>query len=303
MFGKSTAAAKLSQQNRMEDVRRVSERQPFVRRFAKNRVGVVSVVGILFLVIVATLGPALYPVDPNAQDLLERNAAPSPDHLLGTDDLGRDLLSRMISGTGITLLAPAIAVAIGMALGVPTGLVAGYFEGGFDWIVSRLADALFAIPTILLAMTIVAIRGPSTLVVMMGVGLLMAPRIFRVVRADTISVKTKPYFEAAVTVGVSPFRIIAKHLVPNISSSLIVQGTVLLGLGVLVEAALSFFGMGVQPPGSSWGVLLRRSFDNLSSAPFQSIPPGIAITCLVLAFQTIGDALRNSIGRDRSQSA
>lgn len=270
----------------------------FIERFSKQRGAVVALIGLILLGLIALIGPSMYSVDPTAQSLLERNTPPSVAHPFGTDDLGRDIFSRMISGSFITLSAPFVAVTLGMLIGVPTALIAGYFEGWVDWFATRFADALFAIPSIMLAMAIVAVIGPSTFVVMIGVGVLMAPRIFRVARAEVLYLKRASFVDASRTIGSGPFRILFSSILPNIMPTLIVQGTVLLGLGVLVEAALSFFGLGVQPPDASWGVLLRRSFDNLNVALFQSIPPGVAITLLVLAFQTIGDGLRSSIGRE-----
>lgn len=270
----------------------------FAKRLVKQKLAMISLGILVFLILVAIFSDLLVPYDPTEQSLLDKNLPPHNAHIFGTDDLGRDVLSRMIDGTAITLLAPVIAVAVGLLLGVPTGLAAGYFGGWVDWLGSRVADALFAIPGIILAMAIVAVRGQSTVNAMIAVGILFAPRFFRVLRGETMAVRTSMYVDAARTIGASPGRIIRSHIVPNIAPTLIVQCTLLLGYGVLVEAGLSFFGIGVQPPEASWGVVLRRSFESINELPFQSLPPGLAITILILALQFLGDGMRDSLGKE-----
>ena len=270
----------------------------FFSRLLREKLAMTSLIVLVLLLLVAIFANVLMPYDPTDQDLTARNLPPHNAHILGTDDLGRDQLSRMIIGTRITLMAPFIAVGVGVVIGVPLGLLAGYFSGWFDWLTSRVADALFAIPGIILAMAVVAVRGPSTVNAMIAVGILFAPRLFRVMRGETMAVKTSMFVDAARTIGVGPVRVIRTHIVPNVAGSLIVQCTVLLGFGVLVEAALSFFGIGVQPPDASWGVVLRRTFENIHELPFQSLGPGIAITVLILAFQFLGDGMRDSLGKE-----
>ncbi|GAB3305591.1 ABC transporter permease subunit [Epidermidibacterium keratini] len=270
----------------------------FWRRLVRQKLAMISLAFLMLLVLVAIFADLIVPYDPYAQDLLARNLPAHDGHLMGTDDLGRDIFSRMIDGTGITLLAPVIAVAVGLVLGVPLGLIAGYFGGWFDWLTSRVADALFALPGIILAMAVVAIRGQSTVNVMIAVGILFAPRFFRVMRGEAMAVRTAMFVDAAKTIGTSPLRIIRSHILPNVAPSLIVQCTILLGYGVLVEAALSFFGIGVQPPDASWGVVLRRTFDAINDVPFQSLGPGLAITLLILATQFLGDGMRDSLGKE-----
>lgn len=270
----------------------------FVRRLLRQKLAVLSLVVLASLVVVALFSDLLAPHDPRQQDLTARNLPPHADHLLGTDDLGRDVLSRLIDGTGITLLAPVIAVLVGVAIGLPIGLIAGYVGGWFDWLSSRAADALFAVPGLILAMAVVAVRGPSTVNAMITVGILFAPRIFRVIRAETMAIASSRFVDASIVAGASRMRIIRSHVLPNIAPSLIVQCTVLLGIGVLIEAGLSFFGIGVQPPDASWGVVLRRSFDAINEQPVLSVPPGAAITILILSLQYLGDGMRDSLGKE-----
>lgn len=270
----------------------------FVKRLVQQKLAMFSLAVLVFFILVAIFADLLMPYEPTDQSLLDKNLPPHNAHPFGTDDLGRDVLSRMIDGTAITLLAPVIAVVVGLTIGVPFGLLAGYFGGWIDWMSSRVADALFAIPGIILAMAIVAVRGQSTVNAMIAVGILFAPRFFRVLRSETMSVRTSMYVDAAKTIGASPLRIIRTHILPNVAPSLIVQCTVLLGYGVLVEAGLSFFGIGVQPPDASWGVVLRRSFESINELPFQSLPPGLAITILILALQFLGDGMRDSLGKE-----
>ncbi|WP_153502706.1 ABC transporter permease [Cumulibacter manganitolerans] len=270
----------------------------FVRRLVRQKLAMLSLAVLVFFILVAIFSDLLMPYDPTDQSLLDKNLPPHNAHPFGTDDLGRDVLSRMIDGTAITLLAPVIAVVVGLVIGVPFGLLAGYFGGWIDWLSSRVADALFAIPGIILAMAIVAVRGQSTVNAMIAVGILFAPRFFRVLRGETMAVRTSMYVDAAKTIGASPLRVIRTHILPNVAPSLIVQCTVMLGYGVLVEAGLSFFGIGVQPPEASWGVVLRRSFESINELPFQSLPPGLAITVLILALQFLGDGMRDSLGKE-----
>jgi len=283
---------------RLKGSRTGSPMRRFFRRLMQQKIAVASSTVLLIILLIAIFADQLMPYDPAAQSLLLRNKPPSGSNLLGTDELGRDLLSRLIAGTRVTLAAPFIAVFVGAVIGVPLGLLAGYFGRWFDWLTSRVADALFAIPGIILAMAVVGVRGPSTINTMTAVGVLFAPRLFRVMRGETMALKSAMFVEAARTTGVAPIRVIRTHIVPNVAGTLIVQCTVLLGFGVLIEAGLSFLGIGVQPPEASWGVLLRSTFANVNVMPYQSLAPGLAITILILAFQFFGDGMRDSLGKE-----
>lgn len=270
----------------------------FFRRLMRKPGALASIFILSVILFLALFGEAIAPYDFSKQDYTAINQGSSAAHWLGTDDLGRDILSRLMSGARVTLFAPIVAVFVGAAVGIPIGLLAGYFGRWFDWLTARMADALFAIPGILLAMAVIAARGPSTWNAMLAIGLLFAPRLFRVVRSEVVSLKVAVFVEAAVTIGAGNFKIIRSHIVPNMMGTLIVQCTLLLAYGVLAEAALSFFGLSVQPPGASWGVVLRRSFDSISHSPIEMLWPGICIMALIWSFQTLGDAMRDSLGKE-----
>ena len=276
-----------------------SRLQHFVRRYRGEPLAVASTVIFLLLALIAVFAPLLAPYDPNDTDLIAKFTPPLTDgHLLGTDDLGRDAFSRLLYGSRITLVAPFIAVGVGLMLGLPTGLVAGFRGGWLDVLFSRTSDAVMALPGLILAIAFIAARGPGTTNAMIAVGMGFAPRIFRIVRGATLTVRGETYIEASRSSGASTTRLIGSHVFPNILPPLIVQASVLLGFAVLTEAGLSFLGIGVQPPQASWGVLLRRGFDHLQRASWLSWPPGLMIMILTLCFQFIGDGLRDSLGRE-----
>lgn len=271
----------------------------FLRRYRHERLAVAATVLLALIAIAAIAAPALATHDPNDTDLLAKLAAPGDDgHLLGTDDLGRDAFSRLAYGTRVTLMAPFIAVGVALLLGLPTGLLAGFRGGIVDAVLGRIADALLALPGLVLAIAVVAARGPGTVNAMTAVGIAFAPRVFRVVRGATLGVRAETFIEASRAAGASSTRLISTHVLPNILPPLIVQISVMLGFAVLTEAGLSFLGIGVQPPDASWGVLLRRGFDHLQAAPHLSFPPGLMIMVLTLCFQFIGDGLRDSLGKE-----
>lgn len=268
----------------------------FGRRFLAHPTAVAGLIFLMLLGLVALLAPHLMPYDPRTQVLAERNLWISRQYWLGTDAFGRDVLSRLISGSRPTILAPLIAVGIAALIGVPTGLVAGFVGGWIDWVLSRIAEAVMSLPSIALAIALVSVLEPSLTNAMTAVGIIFAPRLFRVVRAATISVREETYVEASTAVGCSTWRTLGVHVLPNIISPLLVQLSLLLGLAILAEASLSFLGLGVQPPDASWGSMLRNAFENNYRAPLQVIPPGVAIMLSVLAFNLVGDGLRDAVG-------
>lgn len=283
--------------------RRVAVETPwarFSRRFRRQRVGMVALLFLLVLSALAVLAPAITPDDPNVQSLRERLQDPNAAHWLGTDDLGRDVLSRMLVAARVSLLAAIEATAVSVVLGVPLGLLAGYLLGWTDSILSRVADVVMAVPGLLFAMAIVAILGRDIENAMIAIGIVNSPRFFRVVRGSTMVVREQPYILAAVSTGGSAPWILRNHVLPNVLSPLVVQISLSMGFAILFEAALSFLGLGVQPPDASWGTMLGRSTQYMEQAPFLVIFPGLAIMLTVLAFNVLGDAVNDALGRSGS---
>ncbi len=257
--------------------------------------------GLAFLVFaaaVAVLAPFLAPDDPQATDLANTLAAPGGDHLLGTDALGRDVLSRLMHATRVSLVAAFLAVGVGIVLGVPPGLVAGYVGGAIDNLVMRVTDAVMSFPPLILAIAIVGVLGPNLTNAMIAVGVIFAPRFLRLVRSTVLGVREETYIEAARSVGVSTRRIIIRHVMPNALAPLVVQISLSAGLAMIAEASLSFLGLGIQPPEASWGSMLGDAFRYISRSPTLIVVPGVAIAATVLAFNVVGDGLRDSFGRE-----
>jgi peptide/nickel transport system permease protein len=253
-----------------------------------------STLGLLvLLVLVAVFAPWLEPYDPLAQDLMNRLAGPSASHWLGTDEAGRDVLSRLLAGTQVSLGAALLAVTVAVVLGVPTGLIAGYLGRGVDMVVSRIADAFLAIPGLVLAIAIAAALGPSLTNAMIAVGVVYAPGFFRVARATTMTVRDSTYVQAAVTTGCSTSRVLGRHILPNVAPALLVKTFLTFGYAILAEAGLSYLGLGVQPPEASLGAMLRRAIRYLDQAPALVILPGIVIVLAVLAVNAMGDRVRD----------
>lgn len=270
----------------------------FARRFAQERSGVVASCFLALVVVCAFAAPLLAPYDPDAQSLQNRLQAMSWEHPFGTDDLGRDVLSRLLFASRVSLIAALQATAIGVALGVPVGLIAGYTQGIVDTIASRVADAVMAIPALLLALAIVGILEPNLTSAMIAIGVVYAPRLFRITRAAAISIREETFVEAARSVGSGTGRIITGHILPNILSPLVVQISLSMGFAILFEASISFLGLGVQPPDASWGSMLGRSTRFFAESPHLVVVPGIAILLTVLSFNVIGDGIRDSLGKE-----
>lgn len=272
----------------------------FARRVLASKVNLVCLTYLGILVVVAVLAPLIAPHAPQTQDLTKTFARPiSPDHILGTDQLGRDTLSRLVYAARVSLIAPLIAVGVGLGVGVPLGLLAGYIGGAFDWLISRVADALIALPALVLALALIGVLGPSLVNAMIAVGIAYSPRLFRVVRGATLAVREETYIEASRVVGCSTIRTVFLHVLPNVRSPLLVQLTLMMGLSLLAEASLSFLGLGVQPPDASWGSMLRTAFENNFAGPWLAWFPGLAIVVTVLSFNLLGDGIQDAIGRQR----
>ncbi|WP_166741601.1 ABC transporter permease [Cumulibacter soli] len=276
-----------------------SERFRTIHRFVRQRLAFASLCVLVVMVLLALLAPVIAPYPPAQNSLQDALQGPSGAHWLGTDDLGRDMFSRVLYGMRTSLLAAAQATALSVVLGAPLGIIAGYLGGKWDAVLSRIADALMTFPGLLLAVVIVGIRGPGLTNAMLAIGIVYAPRLFRVARASAASIKPETYIRAAETLGCSKTRIVMRHLVPNALSPIVVQISLAMGTALLVEASLSFLGLGVQPPDASLGSLLGRAVPYVSQIPVAVIVSGSLIAIAVLAFNLVGDGIRDSIGRER----
>lgn len=263
----------------------------FIHRYPLGAIG-----GFLILVLVAlaVFAPLIATHDQYALSGLERLQAPSSEHYFGTDELGRDTFSRVIYGSRISLYVGLISVGIGTLFGAGIGLASAYFRGAVDFWLQQVMDALFAFPTIILALAIVAVLGPSTQNVIVAVGIVSVPRIARVVRSSALAIMAQPFVESARSSGANDWRIILRHVLPNTMAPLIVMATAGFGSAILSEAALSFLGVGTPPPEPSWGVMLSGAAQQfIRIAPWLAIFPGIAISLAVFGFNLFGDALRD----------
>jgi peptide/nickel transport system permease protein len=270
----------------------------FVRRFKGERSAVIALAFLVFVLVCAVFAPLLAPYDPNAQSLSDRLQGFSRAHPLGIDDLGRDVLSRLLYASRVSLIAAVQATAVGVALGVPIGLIAGFARGWIDTVTGRIADAVMSIPALLLALAIVGVLEPNLTSAMIAIGIVYAPRLFRVTRAATLSVREETFVEAARSVGSRPRAIVFGHVLPNVLSPLVVQISLSMGFAILFEASISFLGLGVQPPEASWGTMLGRSTRFYEQSPHLVIVPGLAILFTVLAFNMLGDGIRDSLGKE-----
>jgi peptide/nickel transport system permease protein len=249
---------------------------------------------VVFFVILALLAPAIAPYDPLATSWSAVRKAPTGAHWFGTDEIGRDVLSRVVWGTRASLLAGVVSVSISLAFGVPIGLLAGYIGGWVDALISRMTDAMLACPFLILAIALAAFLGPSLTNAMIAIGISATPIFVRLTRAQVLHVKVEDYVEAARAVGNSHLRIALRHVLPNIVPPLIVQATLAIAAAIIAEAALSFLGLGQQPPAPSWGSMLNTAKNYIDNAPWMAVWPGVSIFLLVLSFNLLGDGLRDA---------
>jgi peptide/nickel transport system permease protein len=263
------------------------------RRLPANLMFGLIVFGVL--VVAAVLGLVWTPYNPNTQNFAITFQPPSLAHPLGTDHFGRDTLSRLLRAASTSLLVGVISVGIGSSLGLLLGAVSGYFGGLVDDFIMRVLDALSAFPTILMALLIAAILRPSVTSAMLAVGIASIPTFARLTRAGVLSVKNLEYVDGARALGAAETRILTRHILPNIASPLIVQATFAFGIAILAEAALSYLGLGTQPPNPSWGVMLRDSQSYLYNSPWPTIFPGAVIAVTVLGLNMLGDGLRDRL--------
>jgi peptide/nickel transport system permease protein len=266
-----------------------------IRRLRRNPLAVLSFTVLVIATLVALLAPWLAPYAPEQTDFANTFAPPgTPGHLLGTDDLGRDVLSRIILGLRASLEVGLLAVATALLIGVPLGLAAGYFRKA-DAVISRFTDLLLAFPFLILAVGLAAIRGASLGNAAMAIGIAQIPGVIRVVRSDTLRLKSLDFVSAAVVDGAGDLWVLARHVLPNASSVILVQATVAIPAAILGEAVLSFLGLGIQPPAPSLGTMLATAQQFAARAPWAAILPGLAIMVIALAFNVFGDSLRDAL--------
>jgi peptide/nickel transport system permease protein len=266
-----------------------------LRRLLKRKGAVVGMLVIATFVLLAVFAPLIAPYDPIATSWSLVRKAPSAQHWFGTDDLGRDIMVRVVYGARASLMAGAISVGIALAIGVPFGLLAGYRGGFIDALISRITDAMLAVPFLILAIALAAFLGPSLGNAMIAIGISATPIFIRLTRGQVMSVKVEDYVEAARAVGNPSWRIALFHILPNILPALLVQATLSIAAAIIAEAALSFLGLGQQPPAPSWGSMLNAAQRFLTSAPWMAIWPGLAIFLVVLSFNLVGDGLRDAL--------
>jgi peptide/nickel transport system permease protein len=265
------------------------------RRLLRRRGAMFGAAVVLGFVLLAVFAGWIAPQDPIATSWGAIRKAPSAEHWFGTDEIGRDVLSRVVFGTQASLLAGVVSVSISLLLGVPIGLAAGFVGGALDATVSRIVDAFLACPFLILAIALAAFLGPSLSNAMIAIGVSATPIFVRLTRAQVLNVKVEDYIEAARAVGNPPWRIALRHVLPNITAPLIVQATLAIAGAVIAEASLSFLGLGQQPPAPSWGSMLNTAKNYVDNAPWMAVWPGIAIFLLVLAFNLLGDGLRDAL--------
>ena len=266
-----------------------------LRRLRRRKGAVVGLVVIALFVLVAVFAPLIAPFDPAAQSWTSVRKAPSALHWLGTDDVGRDVLARVSYGARASLLAGVISVAIAVSVGVPLGLISGYLGGWIDALLSRITDAMLAVPFLILAIALAAFLGPSLTNAMIAIGVTTTPIFIRLTRGQVMAVKVEDYVEAARAIGNPRWRIALFHILPNILPALLVQGTLSIAAAIIAEAALSFLGLGQQPPAPSWGSMLNSAQRFLTTASWMAIWPGLAIFVTVLSFNLVGDGLRDAL--------
>ena len=265
------------------------------RRLLRRRGAIFGMVIIALFVLCAIFAPLITPYDPTIQSWSAVRKAPSALHVFGTDDVGRDVFTRVIYGARASLLAGVISVSIALSVGVPLGLLAGYRGGFIDALLSRMTDAMLACPFIILAIALAAFLGPSLGNAMIAIGITTTPIFLRLTRGQVMAVKVEEYIEAARAVGNPRWRIALVHILPNILPALLVQATLSVAAAIIAEAALSFLGLGQQPPDPSWGSMLNSAQRFLTNAPWMAVWPGLAIFLSVLSFNLVGDGLRDAL--------
>ncbi|MBU4292987.1 MAG: ABC transporter permease [Actinobacteria bacterium] len=265
-----------------------------LKRLRRNKLAMLGLAIVIALILIALFAPLLAPYDPIARIKADSSLAPSSVHLFGTDLLGRDIFSRVIYGSRISIEVGIIAVGISVIIGLFLGALSGYFGNIPDTVIMRIADIFFAFPYILGAIAIMTVLGPGVINIFIAIGILGWASFARIFRSSILTIKNKEYIEAARALGASNYRIITKHIFPNAFAPIIVYATMNIGTAIIVEAALSFLGLGVQPPTAAWGKMLAESLDYIDIAPWMMVFPGLAIVITVLGFVLLGDGLRDA---------
>jgi ABC-type dipeptide/oligopeptide/nickel transport system permease subunit len=266
-----------------------------LRGFARRRLAVVGAALVALEVLLAVLAPGLAPYPPNAQNFMSVLQPPGATHWLGTDDLGRDILSRLLFGARISLRVGLVAVLLAVAVGVPLGLVVGYVGGRLDEVVMRVVDSLMSLPPLVLALTITAVLGSGIQNAMIAIAVVSIPTYTRLTRGQVLSVRENDYIRAIVASGAATPRILFRHILPNSIQPIIVQGSLGVGFAIITESSLSFIGLGAQPPTATWGSMVQVGFQYLETAPWFVLAPALMIFTAVLGFNVLGDGLRDAL--------
>ena len=275
-----------------------ADRRPWrraLRKLWRRRGAMVGLAFVLLFVLLAVLAPWLSPQDPLATSWSAVRKGPSAAHWFGTDEIGRDVLARIVWGTRASLLAGVVSVLISLSIGVPVGLLAGYAGGWTDMLISRLTDAVLACPFLILAIALAAFLGPSLTNAMIAIGVSATPVFVRLTRAQTLAIKAEEFVLAARAIGNPPWAVALRHVLPNVVPALVVQSTLAIAAAVIAEASLSFLGLGQQPPAPSWGSMLNTAKNYVDNAPWMAVWPGLSIFVLVLSFNLVGDGLRDAL--------
>jgi len=265
------------------------------RKLFRSKLSLFGIIILTVTILVAIFAPLVAPYDHTEANLLATFQKPSSSHPMGTDELGRDVFSRIIQGSRITIVVGVVAVLIAMVPGVVLGLIAGYYQGKVDTVISGILDAIWAFPTLILALAICAVLGPGLPNILLAIGIVYIPGFARVVRSMVLSVREMEYVEGAKAIGLNDFEIIFRYILPNISSVIIVQTSLNAAQAIIAEASLSFLGLGIQAPQASWGSMLKTGYQYISMASWLSIFPGLCILIIVLGLNFLGDGLRDAL--------
>ena len=266
-----------------------------VRAFLRNRTAIIGAVVATIMILIAIFAPFLAPTDPLEQDVYSKLAGPSNAHFLGTDDFGRDVLSRIIYGARVSLTVGVLSVLVGMTVGTLLGLAAGYFRGWIELAVMRVVDVLMAFPVLVMGLLVMAILGTGLGKLIVAIGVVLAPRFARLAYGAAVSVRETEFVDAARALGAGPWRILLRHILPNVFGEILVMGTLWTATAIRIEANLSFIGLGVSPPTPTWGNMIREGVNWIVVAPWLPVFPGLAILITVLAFNMVGDGLRDAV--------